>query len=307
MTEFDDLDLAEIRAHVFVGLPKEPGPVVEEPGPVIAAFARVTGRLWMRQFGVYGCPCVNESLPLLEVMHLIRGEISNSLTVYQGCYNKGVGASAGSHDRGGPVDIGQFEDRHLKTQREFGWGSQHRTRAQGFSGDHNHMFPIGCPHGSPLAMSQQRAWQNGRNGLVSNGPITGPGPKGKDTPHWKEGVRLMEEEIMAFKDDVAAEVMKRLEARIDDIAKAVWAADVIPNTFSGNAANKTVPASYAVQVLGTRTEDIGKQVLGRDYIPAPAADPKNPTWALATYERNTYLKVAALNAKLDTIINKLGA
>jgi len=296
VNEFDDLDIAEIRAHQFTGLPPE-------PGAVVVGLARGIGRIWMREFGVYGCHCVNESLPLLQMIHLIRGEISDSLTIFQGCYHKGVGASAGSHDKGGPVDIGQFQDHHLQTQREFGWGSQHRTRAQGFSGDHNHMFPIGCTHGSPLAMSQQRAWQNGRNGLMSNGPITGPGPKGKDTPHWKEGVREMEKEIMSFKDDVtkavADEVIKRVGA-------AVWGADVIPNTFSGNAANKTVPPSYALQVLGTRTNDVGKQVLGRDYIPAPdSSDANNPTWALATYERNTFLKVAALSAKVDAILAKL--
>lgn len=210
----------EFATHAFLQ-PIAPGP---EPGALLLAFARASGKIWMSEFGIYGCPCVNESLPLLQMVHLIRGDISNSLDVYQGCYHPGVGASAGSHDKGGPVDIGQFESRQLRTQRECGWGAQHRTRAQGFSADHNHMFPIGCPHGSPLAMSQQRAWQNGRNGLLGNGPITGPGPIGTETPHWKEGVKLMEAEIMSFADQVAAKVVaaQKKPPSSATIAKAVW-------------------------------------------------------------------------------------
>lgn len=300
MTEFNDLDLAEIRAHVFASLP-------EDPGPVVIALARATGRVWMRQFGVYGCPCVNESLPLLQMIHLIRGEISDSLTVFQGCYHKGVGASAGSHDKGGPVDIGQFEDRHLKTQREFGWGSQHRTRAQGFSGDHNHMFPIGCTHGSPLAMSQQRAWQNGRNGLVSNGPITGPGPKGKDTPHWKEGVREMEREIMAFKDDVAAEVVARIRKEYDAIADAVLNRDAVPNTVTGNKANKTVALKTAIAEIGRNTEDVGGQVNGWAHIENTynPDDKNNPLIAPRSVLRVLMDRQRLQDAKLNAIIAKL--
>lgn len=201
---------AEIAAHQFTA-PLIPGP---KPGALLLTFARLTGKIWMADFGIYGCPCVNQSLPLLQMVHLIRGDIQNSLDVYQGNFHPGFGASAGSHDKGGPVDVGQFSDRHLKTQRECGWQGQHRTLAQGFDTEHNHMAPNGCDHGSPLALAQQRAWRVGRNGLLSNGPVTGPGPIGTDTPHWTEGVRAMEKEIMSFADDVAAKTVAQLSGRI---------------------------------------------------------------------------------------------
>lgn len=299
MTEYTDLDLDEIRAHQFTGLPPA-------PGAILIALARATGKIWMSQFGVYGCPCVNESLPLLQMVHLIRGDISNSMDVFQGCYHPGVGASAGSHDKGGPVDVGQFQDRHLKTQRECGWGSQHRTRAQGFSADHNHMFPIGCTHGSPLAMSQQRAWQNGRNGLRSNGPITGPGPKGKDTPHWKEGVRMMEKEIMSFADDVAAKVTSSLLSggNLNKIADAVLNRDAVPNTVTGNPKNPTVSVKTILAEIGKNTENIAGQVLQTDNLVGNEYDPASPNKGLAAATALTVLlrRQREQGAELDAIL-----
>ena len=92
----------ELDAHQFLA-PLTPGP---EPGAELGAqlveFARVSGKIWMASFGIYGCECVNRSLPLLQMVHLIRGDISQSMDIYQGCYHRGVGASAG---RGGPVPL----------------------------------------------------------------------------------------------------------------------------------------------------------------------------------------------------------
>lgn len=237
-------------------------------------------KIWLPQFGVFGCECVAKSLPLLQTVMLIRGDIRESLDLYQGCYHTGVSASAGTHNKGGCVDTGQYADRHLKTARAFGWCAQHRTPAQGFD-PHCHMFPNGCPHMSPLAQSQQWAWNHGRNGLVSNGPITGPGPTGTDTPNWKTGVKRMENEIMAFADDVAAKAaakviagldgrLDKLQADIDQLqaqTKPTVIADTvltrdgkIPNKWGDPKLNAHVAAATAFAAIGNQLNAITKKL-----------------------------------------------
>lgn len=122
----------------------------------------------------YVCDCIVTSMPMIEQRLKDAGVIKNSVDIFQYCYNSTVAASAGTHDRGGVLDMAQLSDTALRVFRECGVAAQHRTVAQGFSGAHNHAFWIGCPHMSPGLAYQQSEYLNGRNGLVSRGPITGP-------------------------------------------------------------------------------------------------------------------------------------
>jgi hypothetical protein len=134
------------------------------------------------------CFCVKESLPFVEKAMLDAGIIKYSIDIYQAGYNKGgVSASAGTHDRGGNIDVGQYSDAALKIWRQWGWAMQYRTRAQGFT-PHGHGWPKGCTHMSSGGAYQASEWQNGRNGLRDKRAITGPGPRGKDTPTWTEAI-----------------------------------------------------------------------------------------------------------------------
>jgi hypothetical protein len=132
------------------------------------------------------CRCLAVSLPWVEYAMLEAGVIKYHLDFYQFGYRTDVAASARTHAAGQMIDVGQYSDAALKIWREFGYMMQHRTPAQGFT-HHGHGGPKGCPHGSTgtgSARNQELAWNRGRNGLLSNGPILGPGPTGDKTPKW---------------------------------------------------------------------------------------------------------------------------
>jgi hypothetical protein len=124
--------------------------------------------------GRYVCPCVIESVPLVEARLKAAGVIKYSIDIYQYGYNAGgVAASAGTHDGGGVLDVAQYSDKALKIWRECGWAMWRRTPAQGFS-YHGHGVLIGCPHASTGAKAQVTQYRNGQNGLANRGRDDGP-------------------------------------------------------------------------------------------------------------------------------------
>lgn len=128
------------------------------------------------------CVCVAFSLPLVEQEMIRRGLIKRSIDVWQFGYRNDVKASAGFHSRGGNTDVAQFSDEQLRCWRECGWAMQRRDR--GFATKHGHGWPVGCPH---LAKQDQvRSWLKGRDGLVGDARIGGPGPVGQATPSWRD-------------------------------------------------------------------------------------------------------------------------
>jgi hypothetical protein len=156
------------------------GPVAR-PFPVIPDYD-IDERIKFR--GRLTCRCVAVSLPWVEHAMLEAGVIKFNIDLYQGGYNTSVSASYGTHAKGGNTDVGQYSDAALKVWREMGWTIQRRTVAQGFTGAHGHGWPKGCTHLAPAAVDQRTSWENGRDGLRQNQPITGPAPKGKATPTW---------------------------------------------------------------------------------------------------------------------------
>ena len=132
----------------------------------------MSGRVRFR--GGWTCVCVARSLPLVELEMIRRGIITRSIDIYQLGYRSDVSASAGTHSGGGCTDVAQYSPEALTVWRDYGWTTQHRTRAQGFAADHGHGFPYGCPHLSPAARYQASEWRAGRNGLRSRDRITGP-------------------------------------------------------------------------------------------------------------------------------------
>jgi hypothetical protein len=134
------------------------------------------------------CSCVATSLPHVERALIAAKVIRYSVDIWQAGYNTGgVKASAGTHDRGGAIDVGQYSTTALAIWRLYGWAMQARTRAQGFS-PHGHGWPKGCPHLSSGAAYQASEWQAGRNGLRDRRAITGPGPVGRSTPTWTQAL-----------------------------------------------------------------------------------------------------------------------
>lgn len=169
----------------------EPGVEPSRPFPVIPDYAAKTEKLKFR--GGLTCICVATSLPWVEYRMLEAGVIRFNIDIYQLGYRGDVDASRGTHAEGGNTDVGQYSPQALDIWREMGWAMQDRSPF--FEDDHGHGWPVGCPHLSPAAEKQETSWNNGRNGLKSNGRITGPDPKGKATPRWDDALAKYKQQL----------------------------------------------------------------------------------------------------------------
>lgn len=134
----------------------------------------------------YGGRTVNvRTKILLERTRVALGG-KHEIPLFQGSYNKGVKASAGTHDGGGCVDIntsGYNVNALLRELRKAGFAAWYRTPAEGFS-YHIHACAIGDREMASIARSQVRAYFNGRNGLANNGRDTAPASVGRPYPAW---------------------------------------------------------------------------------------------------------------------------
>lgn len=120
---------------------------------------------------VWGGRTVNKrTAVLLDRAVQIYGK---SFSLTQGSYNRGVAASAGTHDGGGCVDVtvsGLSSSQMYALQlalRKAGFAAWVRTPAQGFS-YHIHAVDVGNNDTASLARSQVQSYFNGRDGLAGN-------------------------------------------------------------------------------------------------------------------------------------------
>ncbi len=119
-----------------------------------------------------------------------EGLLGRQLTITQGSYNPGgVGASAGTHDGGGALDIG-VEGMSSTTRtdvarklRQVGFAAWIRTPAQGFA-YHIHAIALSDPDLSSGAQHQAGDYYLGYNGLAGRGSDDGPAVTPKLT--WEE-------------------------------------------------------------------------------------------------------------------------
>jgi hypothetical protein len=104
-----------------------------------------------------------------------------TFVITQGSYNKGVSASAGTHDGGGVIDIRARDlsprqrGKVVLAMRQVGFAAWLRTPLQSNWPYHIHAVARGDRDLSPQALAQLRSYRNGRNGLKGNGPDDGPG------------------------------------------------------------------------------------------------------------------------------------
>jgi hypothetical protein len=117
------------------------------------------------------------TIAALEYAEALAG---HEFIVTQGSYQSSVAASAGTHDKGGVVDLRWTGDNaDITALRAAGFAAWHRTPAQGPWPDHVHAVLIGHPLLAPSAARQVESMRAGRNGLLNNGPDDGP----RVTPH----------------------------------------------------------------------------------------------------------------------------
>jgi hypothetical protein len=128
------------------------------------------------------------------------------LTITQGSYNPGgVGASGGTHDRGGVVDLAAFDAaRKVRVLRSLGFAAWHRLPSQGPWVEHVHAVLAGHEDLSPAAAAQVVAYRNGRNGLANNAP---------DPNTFRPDVTF--DYNAAWRDDLLRGRISGIQARID--------------------------------------------------------------------------------------------
>lgn len=137
------------------------------------------------------------TIAALEKAERIAG---HTFTITQGSYQSSVAASAGTHDKGGAVDLawtGKTSD--ILALRKAGFAAWHRSPAQGPWSHHIHAVVVDHPLLAPSAARQVTAYRNGRNGLSNNGPDDGP--RINPIP-----VYVWEDDDMANSDEILAEL-----------------------------------------------------------------------------------------------------
>ena len=120
-----------------------------------------------------------ETLHMLNEAEYLLGE---KVPLYQGSYHKGVGASAGTHDKGGVIDNHPHTSKHTPDQivralRRVGFAAWHRKAVTGLWGEHIHAVDMQNKDLTPIAAQQVVAYKKGFNGLGHlgmGGPDDGP-------------------------------------------------------------------------------------------------------------------------------------
>ena len=126
----------------------------------------------------YGGGVVNQrTRDMLVAAEKING---HPFTLTQGSYNKGVSASAGTHDGGGVVDIsvggmdGAQRNAAVQALRRVGFFAWLRTPPS--FAYHIHAVAIGDREMSPSARNQVKQGFADRDGLARHGPDPAPDP-----------------------------------------------------------------------------------------------------------------------------------
>ncbi|MGL5826895.1 MAG: hypothetical protein ACRCYU_19105 [Nocardioides sp.] len=90
------------------------------------------------------------------------------LSVAQGCYNAGgVTESAGTHDRGGVVDLAPYDQaRKVVVLRRLGFAAWYRPAIKGLWPAHIHAVMIGHQDLAPSAARQVKDYEAGLDGLA---------------------------------------------------------------------------------------------------------------------------------------------
>lgn len=171
-------DARKAVAQLEAELKKAPVPVVR-PVKVVETVAATKEPVHNYTRTSYGGRTVNQRTK--DMLESAARSFGKSITLTQGSYNKGVGASAGTHDGGGVVDIsvlGMSASQRSSLEqalRRAGFFAWIRTPAQGFS-YHIHAVAIGDKQLSSAARGQVAQGFADRDGLARRGPDASKDP-----------------------------------------------------------------------------------------------------------------------------------
>ena len=173
------------------------------------------------------------------------------LNIFQGSYNDGVAASAGTHDFDGVIDLEIVNVDWLQAQRHLrnlGWAAWWRRPDQGFS-NHVHAISLGCP--GPVGEFVPRQiddYWNRRDGLAGHKPDLSFFPKDIastifDYPRWLRD----QEDKVPYSDWPQADK----NALVADVAKKVLGSTFKVNR--GTPAERELNVAQALRELIQRT------------------------------------------------------
>lgn len=141
----------------------------------------------------------------------------------QGSYSGGVGASAGTHDGCGAVDLMNLTPAQygqlVEVMRRVGFAAWHRTPQQSSWPHHVHAIAVqpggrddrGCL--SAAAHNQVRDYYAGRNGLASGAPDDADATRAYVGMTWER----YEEEHMALSDNDVERIAREVATRVNGI------------------------------------------------------------------------------------------
>jgi len=111
-----------------------------------------------------------------DMLNRAEQMLGHDLDIMQGSYNSTVGASAGTHDGGGAVDVAATSNpaKVVLALRKVGFAAWHRLPSQGPWPEHIHAIAIGDGELSSGAKLQVQEYYAGQNGLANHGPDDGP-------------------------------------------------------------------------------------------------------------------------------------
>lgn len=107
---------------------------------------------------------------------VLEEKLGFELTIVQGPYNKGVGASAGTHDLDGVIDLSSWRaSKKVTVARRNSWAMWPRKELAGVWGAHCHgVLKRAKPMASLAVFQLETAYPNRWDGLASNGLDTFP-------------------------------------------------------------------------------------------------------------------------------------
>lgn len=173
----------------------------------------------------FRCTRRTEAHLLWTVERLAADHPDARLVILQGCYNVGVAASAGTHDKDAVVDLAilgldwRLAQRWL---REHGWAAWYRTPPT-FS-EHIHMVSLGYPGEVGVYVpGQVRDYYSGRTGLAGHAVDPSWRPADIDSTVFDYAAFTEEHEMNATQDARLKAVesdVKALVADVDQLVKA---------------------------------------------------------------------------------------
>jgi len=140
-------------------------------------------------------------------LKIAESRLGYELTIVQGSYNAGgVGASAGTHDGGGVVDLAPYDHaRKVRVLRDLGFAAWFRPAIPDLWGEHIHAVLAGNEKLSPAAAQQVVDYLAGLNGLAN---------KQRDPNTYRPTPPVTFDYAAAVRDERLLERVKGLRARI---------------------------------------------------------------------------------------------